>query len=677
MSNIDPITLEVVRGYLVSTVYQMRATLLRTAYAPILYDTLDFSCGLLTPSGELVGMSEDISGHVFAMSLGQKASLEKFGDDIHPGDVLAVNDPYTGGTHMNDIAFYTPYFIDGRLLLYIAVRAHHADVGGATPGSFSGQDTEIYQEGVRIVPVKLIERGKLNQGLWDVLFANMRLSNEREGDALAMLDTARVAEMRIAEMCAKYGTDTVAECMGVLLDGAESTMRDRISRLPDGEYHYEHYMDSGGITPDPVPIKVKLEVAGDAMTFDFTGTSPQVVGPMNCGIPITMGGVFVIIKSWLDPKTPINGGSFRSLEFVIPKGSCLAAELPTPVGGCWEVYRQLQSAVVGLLSQVIPDDLGAENMGTVNHIYVAGFDDTRNKPYILYEYPMGGVPATSDTDGATGIAGYENGDIPGVYPAESVEQRQPLLVESMQARSGGEGAGYRRSGFGVARRVRVLSDSSQLNVMADRSVIPPWGMSGAPPGSLNSVTVVRDGVEMRPSSIPGKIKSFPLEYGDVVLMQASSGAGVGDPLEREVETVRAEVREGYVTPDRARDVYGVVFENGDVDRSATGKLREEIRKRREYLTVVEADADEFDERGCRICPIDPESARRVGVRDGDMIEYVPETTAPIRAWARIDGAVPGNSVAVGPVGRRILQVSSGERVWVRALATAPVGSPNP
>ena len=198
VGKIDPITLEVVRGSLVSTVAQMRVTLMRTSYAPVLYECRDFSCGLMTANGELAAMSEDFSGHVFAMALGLNTVRDKFGDDIHPGDVLAVNDPYTGGTHMNDIAFYTPLFVDGEVIIFIAVRAHWADVGGATAGSFSGQDTEIYQEGVRLVPVKLIEQGRLNQGLWDVMFANMRLPEEREGDCLAMLDTAKVAE---AELC--------------------------------------------------------------------------------------------------------------------------------------------------------------------------------------------------------------------------------------------------------------------------------------------------------------------------------------------------------------------------------------------------------------------------------------------------------------------------------------------
>ena len=243
MKEVDPITLEVVRGVLVSTVLQMRATLVRTAYAPILYETRDFSCGMLTPDSELAAMSEDFSGHVFAMSLGLKAVLDKFEGDVYPGDVLAVNDPYTGGTHMNDVAFYSPFFSEGSLPLYIGVRAHYADVGGATPGSFSGQDTEIYQEGMRIVPVKLVDKGTLNQGLWDVLFANMRMTEERQGDALAMLDTARVAEMGLKGLCDKYGTETLEATVSALLDSAEQSMKERISGLPNGEYFYEQYMN--------------------------------------------------------------------------------------------------------------------------------------------------------------------------------------------------------------------------------------------------------------------------------------------------------------------------------------------------------------------------------------------------------------------------------------------------
>ncbi len=667
MEQLDPITLEVVRGALVSTVLQMRATLVRTAYAPILYETRDFSCGLMTSQGELGAMSEDFSGHVFAMALGLNAARAKFGDDIHPGDVLASNDPYTGGTHLNDIAFYTPYFADGKVLLYIGVRAHHADVGGATPGSFSGQDTEIYQEGVRIVPVKLIERGVLNQALWDVLFANMRLAEERAGDALAMLDTARVAEAGIAELCDKYGPDTVNACINTQLDTAEQTMRQRISELPDGEYYYEHYMDNSGLAPEPLPIKVKMAVEGDAITFDFTGSEPQVYGPMNCGIPVTQGGAFVVVKSWLDPKTPVNGGTFRPLRFVIPEGSCLAAQLPAAVGGCWEIFRQLQSAVVGLFSQVMPDEPGGENLGTGMHRYLAGYDTLRDRPYILYDYPGGGAPASADTDGSTGTNPYDAGDMPMAQPAESIEQRQPLLVESLEVLTDREGAGYRRSGFTVGRKVRVLSETAQLSVMTDRATIPPYGAAGAPPGYPNTSTVIRDGKEIQPSSLPGKVKGFPMKQGDVLLMRATAGGGVGDPLDREVWLVMKDVIAGYITPRRAAEVYGVAIQDGHVDRAKTDALRGQKRKERHYFKVIEAATDEFDERGCRICLISSIVAVKIGVTDGDMVEYIGRNAAPLRAWAKIDDGADGDGVSMGPIGQSILGVSAPDQVLLRPM----------
>ncbi len=668
MGQIDPITLEVVRGYLVSTVLQMRATLARTAYAPILYETRDFSCGLLAPNGELAAMSEDIAGHIFAMSLGLKAAMAKFHDDIYPGDVLAVNDPYTGGTHLNDVAFYLPYFIDGKLLLFILVRAHFADIGGATPGSFSGQDTEIYQEGVRLVPVKIVERGKINRGLWDVIFANMRLQEEREGDALAMLDTARVAEAAVSELCAKYGPETIGECIQVFLDSAEEVVRSRISELAPGDYYYEHYIDNDGHSKGPMPVKVKLTIRGSSMTFDFAGSAPQSVGPVNCGVPVTMAGVFVVVKSWLDASSPVNGGTFRPLKFIIPEGSCMAAQLPAAVGGCWEVNRAVESAVVGLFSQITPQDVGAEVQGGANHIFIAGYDELRRKPYILYEYPYGGYPATSNTDGADGCVHYDAGDIPLVQPAESVEQRQPLLVECLAVSTDREGPGRRRSGRGVTRRVMVLSETAQLNVMTDRAIIPPWGTAGAYPGSVNSFAVIREGQEIQPSLVPGKVKGSPLQYGDVVLMQATAGGGVGDPLDRDVELVGADVFEEYLTAERAREVYGVVVgEAGHVDEAKTQEQRQELRKRRQYFDVTNGGSDDYDERGCRICRLSPRSAGRIGVGDGDMVEYVGHSTAPLRAWARVVDDVQGEGVPLGPIGRKILRVEPGDLIRIRSL----------
>jgi N-methylhydantoinase B len=237
MKKVDSITLAVVEGALFATVREMRVTLIRTSYAPILYETHDFSCCLLSRRGEIMALSlDDVPLHTFPMAVQMKTVFEKFGDEIYPGDVIMMNDPFTGGTHLNDVAIVVPFFFENSLVLFIGIRAHWGDVGGATPGSFSGRDTEIYQEGIRIPPVKIYDKGKPNQSFLDVLFANVRFVQDRKGDFLAMLDTSRTAERRLSEICEKYGVMTVLECLDTLLDTTEERMRTAISKLPDGEY---------------------------------------------------------------------------------------------------------------------------------------------------------------------------------------------------------------------------------------------------------------------------------------------------------------------------------------------------------------------------------------------------------------------------------------------------------
>ncbi|MBI2847709.1 MAG: hydantoinase B/oxoprolinase family protein [Chloroflexi bacterium] len=666
MKEIDPITLEVVRGSFNSTVAQMRATLVRTGYSPALALRYDYSCGLLSPAGEVIGMSEDFAGHVFAMSLGLVPSLKKFGDQIYPGDVIAMNDPYVGGTHLNDVVFYTPYFADGRLIMFIGVRAHWQDIGGSTPGSYTGRAGEIFEEGLRIPPVKIIEKGKRNQGLWDLLFTNVRNRDERQGDALAMLDTTHVAEMRLAELCAKYGAEVIEKCRDAILDGAERVMRQRISELPSGEYHYEHYMDNDGTSDKPIPIKVKLKIEGDTMTFDFTGTAPQSRGPTNGGPPIAPSGVFVIVKSWLDPKTPVSGGSFRPLKFVLPEGTIVNAKFPAAVGGCWGLFRSIFGAVIGLFSQVIPDKAVGDVFGEANHTYITGRDPASGEYFILYESPMGGYPGTSENDGSTGSKLWDVGGIC-IYPAEFAERFFPVLMEGAEARMDGEAAGYHRSAFGITRKIRVLIDC-QLSIMADKTAIPPFGVAGGYAGSLNSFAVIRNGVEIDPSpDVPGRVRAFPLQAGDVVVMKAAGGGGVGDPLDRDVELVKQDVLDGYLSPARARQVYGVVIEKGKADSVQIKKLRQQLRKQRHYLKVVASETDSFDARGLRLCAMSRSDAARLGVVDDDLVEYAPKAGAPLRAWVSVVDDLPRGELPIGPVGRSILKARAGDTVEIRSL----------
>lgn len=679
MKEIDPITLEVLRGSFRYIVSQMRATLIRTAYSPVIYDGLDFSCGLLSPTGEVVGMSDDFAGHVFTMSQGLTPSLEKFGDQIYPGDVVMMNDPYTGGTHLNDVVFYTPYFSDGRIIMWIAVRAHWQDVGGSTPGSLTGRSKEIFEEGIRIPPVKIMDRGKRNDALWALIFANMRLPEERQGDALAMIDTAHIAEERLTELCERYGAATIERYRDAILDYGELLMRKRISELPIGEYYYEHYIENSGVSPDPLPIKIKLTIDNSAMTFDFSGTAPACRGPINGGPPIAPAGVFVIVKCWLDPKTPVNGGTFRPLKFILPEHTIVKAEYPSAVGACWTVWRTVQFTVIGLFSQVMPELVVGELPGGANHTYIAGKDPVRGGSFILYEYPRGGYSGTNKNDGATGCCEYDTGDMHTINPAEVMEQQKPLMSEGVETRTDGEGAGAHRSAFGVVRKIRVLTDAT-LSGMMMKTVIPPWGVSGAYAGSLNSFVVIRDGTEIVPGAdVPGMIKAFPLKAGDIVVVRTSGGGGWGDPLERDVELVRQDMLNGYLSLERARDTYGVVIENHMINMAKTQQLRQHLKGQRLYFRVHNIATDEYDGLGCRIAPMSTQVAAKIGVTSGDIVDYVSRIGPPLRGWVKVINDMPVDAIPLGPIGRRIVKVEEGDLLEMRTLCllngkTLPAGS---
>jgi N-methylhydantoinase B len=665
-TGIDPITLEVMRGSFTSIVAQMRATLGRTAYSSVIYDTRDFSCCLMSPDGEIVGMSEEFPGHVFALSWAVPHIAAKFAGRIFPGDVFMTNDPYMAGTHLNDVMFHTPYFAGGDLVMYVGVIAHWQDVGGASTGSLTSRASHILQEGIRLPPVKLVERGERNAGVWDTLFSNLRFPQQQEGDAMAMIDTARVAELRLDELCAKYGAGTVAWYRDAILEAGEQFMRSVIAGLPDGEYRYENYLDNNGITPGPLPLRLKLTIAGDAMTFDFAGSAPQSNGPINAGPCVAPVGIFIVVKSWLDPDTPINGGSLRPLKFLLPKGSIVGAEYPAAVGGCWEIKNAAIGAALGCFAQFMPEDsLGGEIQGGV-HCIVAG-EDSEGKNFMLYEFPFGGFPATNRTDGPTGCFPYDGGDFRAIQPAEVLEPAWPLIAESASVRPDAESAGRHRSGFGVERRVRVLGEAT-LAVNGGRFVIPAFGLRGGSPGTRNQWMVLREGVEINPfDEVQGKVRSFPLHSGDVVIMRSSAGGSVGDPLTRDLHRVEQDVREGYVSLARAESTYGVIIEGGKANPAATEAQRRKLAALRRYFRIEASTEDTFDTNGVRLCPISPQAAALLSAKEGSLVEYLSPASAPLRAWVTLVANGEPDTLSLGPVGLGILRVQTGERVQLRLL----------
>jgi N-methylhydantoinase B len=664
----DPVTVGVVQELLISVVREMRLTFSRSAFSSIISEGHDFSCALLSPDGELVAQSEDHPGHIFPLSYAARAVMGRYAGDIHPGDVFIINDPYVCGTHMNDIAVFCPRVLDGRMLVFPAIRAHWGDVGGSVAGSLSGDSTHIFQEGTVVPPIRLYSQGELDEELLDLMLSNMRGRRERNGDLMAAIGTCRVADRRLTELEDKYGQQTLPDVTKVLLDRTERRMRDAIRAWPDGTYYSENYMDNSGTEAEPLRISLRLDVAGDDIRCDFSGTSSQVPGPTNGGLATTATSCFMVLKSFLDPKASVNAGYFRPLTVEAPKGTILNAQYPSPMGGASEIRRTVEATVLGAVAQIVPDESCGDTKGSANHCYIAGRDPGSGEGFLYYEYPCGGTGAVLGNDGEDVIRTYNEGDFNAVQPVESLESRLPLLVEESGLRIDSCGHGQWRGGLGMERKVRVEAAGAALTVLTDRVVIPPYGVCAGGSGGGNRFTVLHQGREVEPSEIPGKATAFPLEHGDVVVLRSAGGGGFGDPLRRDAAAVLADCRQGCITAGMAREVYGVVIEDGVLDEAATDAERRRIGESRVHLSVRLVGEDRFAG-ARRLCQVSPAVARRLGVGDGGLVEYVPERGMPLRAFARVEPDLRGEETEIGPIAARILAVPDGARVHVRAVAS--------
>jgi N-methylhydantoinase B len=665
---VDPITLEVLREALRSIVREMRVNLVRTSYSSIIYEGEDFSCVLMNASAEIVAMSagQDHPLHIVPISWSMRAVREKFGDDIHPGDILLHNDPYTGGTHLNDVAMIYPMFAGEQLFLFPVIRAHWADVGGMTSGSISGAVTEIYQEGVRIPPIKVAERGRINQAVVDVLFANMRIPRDRDGDFRAMIGTCRKAAERVEALLARYGLATLQACIRELLDRAEQRMRQKLRALPDGTYRYEAYLESGRERLEPLVVKAAVTIAGDSMTVDLAGTSPQTAGPTNAGPAMAPTGAFTIIKSFLDPGGDINSGAFRPLSILTPEGTVVNARPPAPCGGMVEVKFCVESAVMGALAQAIEGKVTGDLKGGGNHAYLGGVDPRTGEAFVFYEYPAGGNGAWDGGDGNNTVRAFTESDMTTLQPIEALEQKYPLRVERTTLREDSGGDGRWRGGLGLSRELTLLGPEARFSVLSEKNILPPYGVCGGMAGAPNRFFVIRDGQEIEPSPLPGKVSGFPVRAGDLVLLQSSGGGGYGDPLDRDPAAVARDVALGVVSVDKAEQVYGIIAADGRVDHEATRRQRDGLREARPRVHLHElSDAPPPD--GRRICRLSAAAAARLGLVAGDVVEFVNPRGAPLRAW--VDALVPDDrALAWLAADVRAVLAAGGEPVEIRRAA---------
>ncbi len=535
----DLMTSAVVRESFGSIVREMRRSMVRSSYSSIIYEGYDFSCVLVDGRGRLVAESgEDHPFHIIPVGTAVPNVLKRHGE-IGPDDIFLHNDPYTGGTHLNDVAVIWPVFEGGRPIFFIVIRSHWGDVGGMTPGSLNGNAVDIFQEGLRLDYLKVPRNG--SSELLRLIFDNVRATREAVSDFHSVLGICRVAERRLRDLLRKYGLDVVDASTDAILDASERRLRAAIASLPPGTYAHRAYLAGNAATPHPLHVQVALTVDGGSIHADFTGSSPQVRAPLNAGPAIAPTSVLTVIKSFLDPRGAINSGTLRVLTVNAPPGTIVCATPPAPCGGMNEVRFACDAAVMGALGQLIPERITGDVRGTSNHTYIG------NRGFIFYEYPSGGTGGSSRGDGSHAVRAFNEGENVSIQSTEVVEATYPLRILRNEIRADSAGPGRHRGGCGLVREVEVGCDDALFSLLSDRNVVPPAGVNGGAPGAPNRYRVRRAGRELAFTSFPGKVAGYPLARGDVVVMESSGGGGFGDPRERSDADIDGDIADGIVT----------------------------------------------------------------------------------------------------------------------------------
>jgi N-methylhydantoinase B len=568
----DAVMVEIIRNGILATTGEMKTNLMRTAYNVIIYEALDFTVGLFDQEGNTVSIGLGLPMFIRGMATTVQAKIAHFGKQgIHPGDILITNDAYITGSHLNHITLTMPIFHDGELAAFACCMAHWLDVGGAI-----GQvTTEIYQEGLQIPILKYQSAGVVNQDLIDIIAMNVRMPTLALGDLRAQVTAVVTGERRFSQLLARYGRDSVSSAMTVLLDQAEAAARASTLSIPDGVYEAESYMDDDGVTLGVrIPIHVKVEVRGERMTIDLSAVAAQVGGFYNSGLATGIACAQVAYKCLTTPTLyPINEGCFRSLDVIIPSGTCISAERPAPMAW-WMTYPMtVIDTIFKALAPAIPDRVIAGHYADLTTGLIHGLSPTTRKFFLAaLTVPGGGWGAKSSEDGVSATICINDGDTHNV-PVEQMESRYPVIVESYALRTDSGGAGKHRGGLGAELVFRARIDMS-LSTTIERTKCRPWGLQGGKDALANEVRMQRGGVWE--DTLPnGKLLGSRLRSGDRFVLAAGGGGGHGDPHLRDSTAVARDVSEGYVSAKAAREVYGVAIDplTGGIDAAGTARLR--------------------------------------------------------------------------------------------------------
>jgi len=516
----NPINLEIFNNLFSTICEEMGVVLCRSSFSTNIKERKDFSCALFDHSGEMVAQAEHLPVHLASMSMSVEWAIKTV--EMSGGDAVILNDPFQGGTHLPDITVVTPFFYKGskKPVFYVANRAHHSDVGGMSPGSMCNA-TEIYQEGIRIPPVKIAQGSIINREIMSIITTNVRTPEEREWDIIAQISANTIGKQRLSELCEKYGKGEVIKYSSELQGYSARIMKSVIKKIPDGEYSFSDCLDDDGMVEKPVRIKVCVNIKGSSASLDFSGSSRQVDGCVNAVYAVTVSCVFYVFRCLVENDIPSNAGCMRSISITAPEGSVVNAKVPGAVsGGNVETSQRIVDVIFGALSKAIPDRIPAASSGTMNNIAIGGYDKLKESHFTYYETIGGGMGARPNQDGINAIHTHMTNTLN--TPVESLEHNYPFRISQYKIRPRSGGKGRHKGGHGIIRDYEFFQPAT-VSILSDRRKQAPYGLKGGKKGQVGQNTLISKG---RKHKLPSKT-TINVSSGDIVSIHTPGGGGYG------------------------------------------------------------------------------------------------------------------------------------------------------
>jgi N-methylhydantoinase B len=553
MATLTPIEVELLRNGLTSICDEMFLAIMKSAYSTNIKERHDHSAAIFDAQGQVVVQGESLPLHLASMLGLVEVVLERYGAEaIKPGDMFLSNDPFVGrGSHLPDVAILAPIFRDGELVLFVSNIAHHSDIGGMAPGSMAGGMTEIYQEGLRIPPIRIVEHGEIIRDVFDLVLLNVRVPRERRGDYMAQIAANRLGTRRLEELFRRWSKPQITEGCVAIIKAVTRRMRAGIADLPDGEYHFEDLLDDDGMGTTDIPIIVQIRVAGEEIWLDFEGSGPQVKGNMNNSFAGLQASVLFALKVLIDPDGPTNHGMLEPVHITAPEASVVNASFPAATAARAQTCQRIIDAILGALAPAVPERVIAASNGANG---VATFSGTGpdGRYYLYMETIGGGAGARSYKDGTDGIQVHVTNT--SNLPVEALENEYPLLVERYELINDSGGAGTWRGGLGLRRVYRGIDHAVVFSGQGERAVHPPWGLFGGEPGGTGSISLLHD--DGRRQELANKPASLEVEPSAAVCIETPGAGGYGPPEVRDAASLEDDVRSGKFTADFMRQSYG-------------------------------------------------------------------------------------------------------------------------